>query len=82
MMIKKGDQDKKLQDCKKYIQKIIILANNFTQPMLYVALDYNRVMAHNIWYIIYRVRKDPDCKYVTLRIMSDKIEDGNQAILV
>jgi hypothetical protein len=45
--------------------------------MLYVALDYNRVMAHNIWYIIYRVRKDPDCKYVTLRIMSDKIEDGN-----
>ena len=45
--------------------------------MLYVALDYNRVMAHNIWYIIYQVRKDPDCKYVTLRIMSDKIEDGN-----
>ena len=69
-MIKKGDYDKKLQDARKYIKKIVILANNFTLPMLYVAMDYNRIMSNNVWYVIYRIRKDPHCKYVTLRILS------------
>jgi hypothetical protein len=76
-MIKKGDNDKKLQDARSYIKKIVILANNFTLPMLYVANDYNRVMSSNVWYVIYRVRKDPLCKYVTLRILSEKADDGN-----
>ena len=69
-MIKKEDYDKKLQDARKYIKKIVILANNFTLPMLYVAMDYNRIMSNNVWYVIYRIRKDPHCKYVTLRILS------------
>ncbi len=76
-MIKKGDNDKKLQDARQYIKKIVILANNFTLPMLYVAMDYNRIMSNNVWYVIYRIRKDPLCKYVTLRILSEKADDGN-----
>ena len=76
-MIKKGDNDKKLQDARQYIKKIVILANNFTLPMLYVAMDFNRIMSNNVWYIIYRVRKDPLCKYVTLRILSEMADEGN-----
>ncbi len=39
LMIKKDDNDTKLQDSRKYIKKIVILANNLTHPMLYVAMD-------------------------------------------
>ncbi len=74
LMIKKGDNDTKLQDSRKYIKKIVILANNLTHPMLYVAMDYNRIISNNVWYIIYRVRKDPLCKYVTLRIMKEEAD--------
>ncbi len=73
-MIRKGDNDTKLQDSRKYIKKIVILANNLTHPMLYVAMDYNRIIFNNVWYIIYRVRKDPHCKYVTLRIMKEEAD--------
>jgi len=45
--------------------------------MLYVAIDYNRIMSNNVWYVIYRIRKDPLCKYVTLRILTEKADDGN-----
>ena len=71
-MVKKADNDKKIQDGRQYFNKIVILANNQTQPMLYIANDYNRVVSNNIWYMIYHIKKDPQCKYVTLRVMIEK----------
>lgn len=81
-MIKKADSDKRIQDGRQYFNKIVILANNLTQPMLYVAKDYNRLVSNNVWYMIYHIKKDPLCKYVTLRIMSDKADEENLAVLV
>jgi hypothetical protein len=81
-MIKRTDNDKKIQDGKQYFNKIVILANNLTQPMLYVANDYNRVVSSKVWYMIYRIKRDTQCKYVTLRIMSEKADEENDAVLV
>jgi len=81
-MIKRADNDLKIQDGKQYFNKIVILANNLTQPMLYVANDYNRVISSNVWYMIYRIKKDSHCKYVTLRIMSERADEENDAVLV
>ncbi len=82
LMIKRTDNDKKIQDGKQYFNKIVILANNLTQPMLYVANDYNRVVSSKVWYMIYRIKRDTQCKYVSLRIMSEKADEENDAVLV
>jgi hypothetical protein len=68
-MIKRTDHDKKLEDGRPYVKKIVLLANKDALPMLYVAVDYNRVAIPNVWYVTYKLKKDPYCRYINLRIL-------------
>lgn len=42
--------------------------------MLYYANDYNKFPKTNFWHVLYKVKQDDRCPFVTLRVISKKGE--------
>jgi hypothetical protein len=70
--IKKSDHDKKIEDARQYIKKLIILVNKNHLPMIFFAVDFGKFPKTNFWHLIYKLKHDEKCPYVTLRIISKK----------
>lgn len=68
--IKRGDMDWRIEDARSYMKKLIILVNKARVPMLFYAADYSKYPKTNFWHVIYKLKHDEKCPYVSLRIIS------------
>lgn len=80
--IKRGDNDSMIEDARQYMKKLIILVNRSKQPMLYYANDLNKYPKSNFWHVLYKLKQDERCPFVTLRIISKKGEFGKQNMII
>ena len=80
--IKRSDTDSKVEDFRPYVKRLIILVNKLRLPMLFYALDYNKMPKANFWHVIYKLNSDTLCPFVALRIMSRKAEFGKSSFLI
>ena len=72
--IKRSDHDDSIEDARPYIKKFMILVNKQKVPMLFLAVDFNKYPKTNFWHVIYKLKQDEKCPFVTLRIISKKAE--------
>lgn len=80
--IKRADQDNAVEDARPYIKKIIILVNKQRLPMLFYAIDINKFPKSNFWHVIYKLKRDEYCPYVTLRIFGKRAEFAKSAFTI
>ena len=76
--IKRNDNDTSIQDARQYMKKLIILVNRAQVPMLFCAVDYNKLPKTGCWHVIYKLNKDEKCPFVTLRLYSKKADFAKQ----
>lgn len=50
--------------------------------MLYYANDLNKYPKANFWHVLYKLKLDESCPFVTIRIISKKGEFGKQQVLI
>jgi hypothetical protein len=80
--IKRSDNDTSIEDARQYLKRLIILVNRSKVPMLYYANDYHKFPKTNFWHVLYKLKQDERCPFVTLRIISKKGEFAKQQVLI
>ena len=50
--------------------------------MLFYAVDFGKYPKTNFWHMIYKLKEDEKCPYVTLRIISKRSEFSKQALTI
>lgn len=80
--IKRGDMDWRIEDARSYMKKLIILVNKARVPMLFYAADYSKYPKTNFWHVIYKLKHDEKCPYVSLRIISQRADFSKQSLTI
>ncbi len=50
--------------------------------MLYQALDINKYPKTNCWHVLYKLKQDEKCPYVSLRIIANKSDFSKRAMTI
>ena len=56
------------------MKRFIILANKQRVPMLFCAVDMGKYPKTNFWHVLYQLKADEKCPFVTLRITAKKTD--------
>jgi hypothetical protein len=81
IMIKRNLHDLKISDVRQYLRKLILLSNKQHMPMLYYDKDLSKQQL-NVTYMVYQMKKDSYCKYVTIKITAQRPDYNSQEVKV
>lgn len=70
--IKRLDSDTTMEQARLYLKKLIILVNKAKAPMLFYAVDWGKFPTTDFWHVIYKLKQDDRCPYITLRMASKR----------
>ncbi len=80
--IKRSDNDLEIGQIRPYINKLIVLCNKQHLPTLFMAVDIHKYPKSDFWHFLYKLNKDDECPYVTLRIMSQPADFSRQKVRI
>lgn len=78
----RADSETIVDQVRPHLKKLVILSNKSYQPMLFLAVDHNKLPKQNVWHSVYKMKNNKDCPFISLRISVQKTEFHIATVLI